>query len=103
MQKPYPREWILSTSLIREFDSKLINELLDLLRHDNFVLRLSSQSFTGLDQKEKWYGTEYKVEPLSDKLIQVKLLFFSFFIIISFVYSFSLLLPIGFEEYHDTF
>ncbi|CAB4420535.1 unnamed protein product [Rhizophagus irregularis] len=70
MQKPYPREWILSTSLIREFDSKLINELLDLLRHDNFVLRLSSQSFTGLDQKEKWYGTEYKVEPLSDKLIQ---------------------------------
>ncbi|GBB86466.1 hypothetical protein RclHR1_01290010 [Rhizophagus clarus] len=70
MQSPCPREWILSSSLIREFDPKLINELLDLLRPDNFILGLISQSFTGLDQKEKWYGTEYKIEPLSDKLIQ---------------------------------
>ena len=71
MQKLYPREWILSTSLIREYDPQLIKESLDLLRYDRFVLRLASQSFTGLDQRETWYGTEYKVEPLSNKLIQV--------------------------------
>jgi insulysin len=75
MQSLCRREWILSISLIREFDPKLINELLDLLRHDNFVLGLVSQSFTGLDQKEKWYGTEYKVEPISDKLTQVTYFF----------------------------
>lgn len=90
--------------MIREYDPKLIEESLEWLRPDNFFLELVSQTFTGLDQKEKWYGTEYKVEPLSDKLIQVNLLYFTFsFIIISFIYSFSLLLPIGFEEYHDTF
>ena len=71
MQIPYQRARILSISLIKEYDPQLIKESLDLLRHDRFVLRLASQSFTGLDQKEKWYGTEYKVEPCSDKLIQV--------------------------------
>ncbi|CAG8443312.1 16769_t:CDS:10 [Funneliformis mosseae] len=71
MQNPYPREWILSGPyLIREYNPLLISELLDLLRPDNFFLELISQSFTGLDQKEKWYGTEYKVEPLGDKLTQ---------------------------------
>ncbi|CAG8650489.1 11693_t:CDS:10, partial [Funneliformis caledonium] len=61
MQNPYPREWILSGPyLIREYNPLLISELLDLLRPDNFFLELISQSFTGLDQKEKWYGTEYK-------------------------------------------
>ncbi|RIA87179.1 Metalloenzyme, LuxS/M16 peptidase-like protein [Glomus cerebriforme] len=70
MKFPCPREWILSISLFRKFDPQLISESLDLLRHDNFVLRLVSQSFNELDQREKWYGTEYKAEPLSDKVIQ---------------------------------
>src|SRR5687767_14741885 len=73
MQRPYPREWILSGPfLLREYNPQLINDSLDLLRPDKFVLILVSQTFTGLDQREKWYGTEHKVEPLSDKLIRVR-------------------------------
>jgi len=72
MQIPYPREWVLSGSfLIREYDPKLIEESLESLRPDNFLLGLTSQTFTELDQKEPWYGTEHKVEPISGKLIQV--------------------------------
>ncbi|CAB4464914.1 unnamed protein product [Rhizophagus irregularis] len=71
IQTPYPREWVLSGPyLIREYDPKLIEESLEWLRPDNFFLELVSQTFTGLDQKEKWYGTEYKVEPLSYGLLQ---------------------------------
>ncbi|CAG8512456.1 9385_t:CDS:2, partial [Funneliformis caledonium] len=71
MHRPFPREWVLSgASLLREYNPQLINESLESLRPDKFILALISQSFTGLDQREKWYGTEYKMEPLSDKLIQ---------------------------------
>ncbi|GBB83220.1 hypothetical protein RclHR1_00100024 [Rhizophagus clarus] len=71
IQTPYPREWVLSGPfLIREYDQKLIEESLEWLRPDNFLLELVSQSFIGLNQKEQWYGTEYKVEPISDGLIQ---------------------------------
>ncbi|RIA99019.1 Metalloenzyme, LuxS/M16 peptidase-like protein [Glomus cerebriforme] len=71
MQTPYPREWILSGPfLIRKYEPKLIEESLEWLRPDNFLLGIVSQSFVGLDQKERWYGTEYKVEPISDKLTQ---------------------------------
>jgi len=81
MQTQYPREWILSGPyLIREYNPQLIEESLKLLTPDKFVLGLVSQSFTGLDQKEKWYGTEYKVESISNKLIQVGALFVKIFL-----------------------
>ncbi|CAI2164638.1 11700_t:CDS:10 [Funneliformis geosporum] len=71
MHKPFPREWVLSgNSLIREYNPQLIHESIESLRPDKFILALISQSFTGLDQRERWYGTEYKVEALSDKLVQ---------------------------------
>ena len=63
MQKPLPREWILSgQNLIRKFDAQAISKALGYLRADNYRLTIVSQSFPGdWDQKEKWYGTEYKV------------------------------------------
>ena len=66
MQKPLPREWILSgQSLIRKFDAQAISKALGYLRADNYRLTIVSQSFPGdWDQKEKWYGTEYKVEKI---------------------------------------
>ncbi|CAJ0757480.1 22016_t:CDS:10, partial [Entrophospora sp. SA101] len=71
LQSSYPREWVLSKPYIfREYDPKLIQESLDWLRPDNFNLTLVSQTFTDLDQKEKWYGVEYKVEPISENLLQ---------------------------------
>ncbi|KAL9599893.1 MAG: hypothetical protein Q9219_003526 [cf. Caloplaca sp. 3 TL-2023] len=64
MQHPLPREWLLSgTSVIRSFDSQAIAKALSYLRYDNYRLTLVSQSFPGdWDQKERWYGTEYRVE-----------------------------------------
>ena len=66
MQKPLPREWLISaTDLIRKFDSEAITAALDFLRPDNYRLTIISQTFPGgWDQTEKWYGTEYKVEPI---------------------------------------
>lgn len=64
MQKPLPRERLLSgISLIRKFDSEAISKGLSWLRTDNYRLTIVSQQFPGdWDQKEKWYGTEYKVQ-----------------------------------------
>lgn len=64
MQKPGPREWLLSgSSLIRKFDAEGIKQGLDHLRTDNYRLTIVSQTFPGdWDQKERWYGTEYKVQ-----------------------------------------
>ncbi|KAI4239741.1 MAG: hypothetical protein L6R40_005486 [Gallowayella cf. fulva] len=66
MQKPLPRDRLLSgTNVIRKFDSQAITEALSYLRADNYRLTLVSQKFPGdWDQKEKWYGTEYRVEDL---------------------------------------
>ncbi|KAJ5621076.1 hypothetical protein N7510_005060 [Penicillium lagena] len=65
MQKPLRREWLLSGSLLRRFDPTLIKKALSYLRADNFRLIIVSQEFPGTwDQKEKWYGTEYKVEKI---------------------------------------
>lgn len=64
MQKPLPREMLLSgSSVLREFDSVAISRGLSYLRTDNYRLTIVSQHFPGdWDQKERWYGTEYKVK-----------------------------------------
>ncbi|KAI4131369.1 MAG: hypothetical protein LQ338_001254 [Usnochroma carphineum] len=66
MQHPLPREWLLSgTSVIRKFDSQALTQALSFIRPDNYRLTLVSQTFPGdWDQKEKWYGTEYRVEAI---------------------------------------
>lgn len=66
MQKPLPREWLLSgQSLIRKFDGEAISKALTYLRPDNYRLTIISQHFPGdWNQKEKWYGTEYKVQAI---------------------------------------
>lgn len=67
MQKPLPREWLLSaTDLIRKFDADAISMALGYLRADNYRLTIISQQYPGdWPMKEKWYGTEYKVEKIS--------------------------------------
>ncbi|KIY01767.1 uncharacterized protein Z520_01905 [Fonsecaea multimorphosa CBS 102226] len=65
LQKPeLPRNWLLSsTSKFRKFDAQAIAQAMQYLREDNFRLMLVAQDYPGdWDQKEKWYGTEYKVE-----------------------------------------
>jgi insulysin len=65
MQRPLPREHLLSNSVIRDFEPELIKKALACLRADNFRTMLVSQEHPGdWDCTEKWYGTPYKVEKL---------------------------------------
>ncbi|KAJ5688808.1 hypothetical protein N7462_003200 [Penicillium macrosclerotiorum] len=65
MQKQLPREHLLSGSLLRRFDPEIIKKALTYLRADNFRLIIVSQDYPGQwDKKEKWYGTEHKVEKI---------------------------------------
>ncbi|KAL1868234.1 hypothetical protein VTK73DRAFT_3761 [Phialemonium thermophilum] len=61
MQRPLPREWLLSgNSRLRKFDPEVIRQVIDCLRPDNFRMTIVSREVPGRwDQKEKWYGTEY--------------------------------------------
>ncbi|KAI1819296.1 peptidase M16 inactive domain-containing protein [Xylaria intraflava] len=70
MQSPLPREWLLSGSRLRKFDPAMIEKGINLLRPDNMRVTVVSQDFPGgWDQKEKWYGTEYKTEKIPDDLL----------------------------------
>ncbi|KAK8007143.1 alpha/beta-hydrolase [Apiospora arundinis] len=71
MQKPLPREWLLSRQdRLRKFDADLIAKGLDCLRPDNLNMVLVSRDYPGdWDQKEKWYGTEYKAEKIPEEFL----------------------------------
>ncbi|KAF2091088.1 a-pheromone processing metallopeptidase Ste23 [Saccharata proteae CBS 121410] len=75
MQKPYKRDLLLSgPSIIRKFNPEGIRKGLSYLRADNFRLNIVSQKYPGdWNQKEKWYGTEYKWEKVpQDFLAEIK-------------------------------
>lgn len=70
MQKPLPREWLLSAHKFRKFDAKAIVNAMQFLREDNFRLMIVSQDYpVTYDQKEQWYGTDYKVEKIPEDVI----------------------------------
>lgn len=71
MQKPLPRNWLLSgTSKFRRFDAKAIVNAMQFLREDNFRLMIVSQDYpVTYEHKEKWYGTEYKVDRIPENVI----------------------------------
>ncbi|KAJ3281261.1 Insulinase (Peptidase M16) [Rhizoclosmatium sp. JEL0117] len=68
----YPPPDILNGSTVMfELDKKKVEEVLDLLRVDNFRLTLISPDFDSSSwSKAEWYGTEYLHEPISDSLKQ---------------------------------
>ena|SRR5688572_26026766 len=73
MKKEYPRELILSAPyLYYEYDPKAISEYLKSLTIENALVVMCSQDLSEFDRKEKWYGTEYKYQEISEKLIKVK-------------------------------
>lgn len=72
MQKPLPREWLLSgTTLIREFDASLISKSLAYLNPNNFRCTVVARECPRGDweARERWYGTEYRVEKIPEKLL----------------------------------
>lgn len=72
MQKPLPREWLLSGhSRLRDFEPEQIEEAMNTIRPDNFRMVIVSRSHPGnWDQKEKWYGTEYRSEKIPDDVME---------------------------------
>lgn len=72
MQQPLPREQILSGQyLITKFDSKAISRGLAELRPDNFRYHVVSKEYPGdWPLKEKWYGTEYKIEKIPEDFMK---------------------------------
>lgn len=67
MQKPLPREWLLSGSNLRKFDAEAIKKALSFFRTDNFRIVIVAQDYPGdWDRKEKWYGTEHKVAKIQE-------------------------------------
>ena len=75
MQKPYPREWLLSAPwLLKDWNSDLVREQLAGLTARNCRITVVSQEpVDGLefDKKEQWYGTRYRVEPFTKEILQV--------------------------------
>ena len=71
MQKPLPRQWLLSGwTKLRKFEPEGIVEAVQFLRPDNFRLMIVSQDQpVKLDKKEKWYGTEYTVQKIPVELL----------------------------------
>lgn len=71
MQKPLPREWLLSgQSRLRTFDADVISEGLQRLRPDNFRMTIVSRDFPGdWDRQERWYGTEHKSEKIPEDFL----------------------------------
>lgn len=71
MQKPLPREWLLSGhSRLRTFEPRQIENALATIRPDNFRMTIVSRNHPGnWDQKEKWYGTEYRYEKIPSELM----------------------------------
>ncbi|KAI2864641.1 hypothetical protein CBS12448_2857 [Aspergillus niger] len=66
-----PREHLLSPFLVRKFDPESIQSGLSHLRPDKFRFFLVDQQFPGnWDAKEKWYGTEYKLEKIRKDFMQ---------------------------------
>ncbi|CUM65732.1 uncharacterized protein PRCAT00003380001 [Priceomyces carsonii] len=65
-----PAKYLLSSSIVREFDSQKIQQYGEYLNPKNIKLTLVSQNLEGLDKKEKWYGTEYSINSLPNSLSQ---------------------------------
>ncbi|KAK5694709.1 metalloprotease [Elasticomyces elasticus] len=72
MQKPLPRDQLLSgQSLLTKFNPEGIKRGLAHLDPDNFRIVLASRELpVETDQKEKWYGTEYKYEKIPEDFMK---------------------------------
>uniref|UniRef100_A0A224YLK8 Insulin-degrading enzyme n=1 Tax=Rhipicephalus zambeziensis TaxID=60191 RepID=A0A224YLK8_9ACAR len=58
--------------LLEEYRADLINDLLHYLRPDNVRIAVVAKRFVGeADSVEKWYGTQYSLQPIPDSVMQV--------------------------------
>jgi insulysin len=71
MQKPLPRNWLLSgSSRLRRFDPDAIVKAMQHLRPDNCrIMVVSQDGQVDLDKTERWYGTAYKVQKMPGEML----------------------------------
>uniref|UniRef100_A0A131YUM3 Insulin-degrading enzyme n=1 Tax=Rhipicephalus appendiculatus TaxID=34631 RepID=A0A131YUM3_RHIAP len=69
----FPFEDVLAGPyLLEEYRPDLINDLLHYLRPDNVRIAVVAKRFVGeADSVEKWYGTQYSLQPIPDSVMQV--------------------------------
>ncbi|KAE8269997.1 hypothetical protein A4X09_0g2343 [Tilletia walkeri] len=81
LQEPYPREWIISGgTLVRRFGVDEIRETLDCLRPSQCRIFVAAKSIPPRsdgkertwDNKEKWYGTPYLMEPIPESILRIE-------------------------------
>jgi insulysin len=65
-----PPNRILNSTIPLKYDPQAIIEYGSFLNPDNFKITITSQTLTGLNKKEKWYGTEYSYEPIPEELMK---------------------------------
>lgn len=65
-----PAEYLLSASINRKFDPEAIKKFGAYLSPELARVTLISKDLKGLDKKEKWYGTEYSLAPISPSLLK---------------------------------
>ncbi|XP_074640666.1 insulin-degrading enzyme-like [Tubulanus polymorphus] len=67
----YPIEEVISGPyLLYDFKPELIDMVLDKLTPENIRVAVIGKKFEGqTDLKEKWYGTDYKLEPIPQELL----------------------------------
>jgi len=74
MQKPYPRNWILSAPyLLTHFNADLVKGQLEGLKQENWRITVAAQEpVDGLEwnAKEQWYGTKYRIEPFDKEILE---------------------------------
>jgi insulysin len=75
MSRPYPRQKILSAPwLSTEWNPKIVHDLLERLTPQQCRIMIASQEpieGRAYERKEQWYGTEYTIVPMSQKLLEV--------------------------------
>ncbi|KAF8953411.1 Insulinase (Peptidase M16) [Haplosporangium bisporale] len=75
MQRGYAPEWVISgADLIREYNPGLIQASMDVLEVDRWHCTVVAQDMAAVPGgaftcKERWYGTEYHVAPVSASLL----------------------------------
>lgn len=66
LHRPIPRERLLDYSVARRYDADAVAEFAKFLCPENMRAMLASQCLNNFTHKEKWYGTEYSVEKITD-------------------------------------
>ncbi|CDK28106.1 unnamed protein product [Kuraishia capsulata CBS 1993] len=66
-----PYKNLLSSGITRKWDADLIKDYLSHFNASNFKVSLISKEFGSeeLPLREKWYGTEYNIEPISPEIL----------------------------------